>query len=120
MSLARALGMLAVSFVPAMAAPPAPGSEDAAIMGPFIEWVETQHTGTGSWCCNVSDGRPVEARMSNGGWEIYVTSEKFPGTKPGWMRVPVHALLSGYNPVGVPIAWVMRGQIFCFAPSNGG
>ena len=65
-----------------------PGSEDAAIMDSFIEWLERQHTQAGNWCCNISDGRPVEARMRAEQWEVFATSEKFPGTPTGWKQVP--------------------------------
>jgi hypothetical protein len=58
--------------------------------------------------------------MRAGQWEVFATSEKFPGTPTGWMQVPSATVLLGPNPVGVPIAWILRGRIFCFAPSNGG
>ena len=50
-------------FVPMMAfaAPPPEGSDDAKIMGPYKEWATSQHDLAGRWCCDIGDGRPVEA-----------------------------------------------------------
>jgi hypothetical protein len=102
----------------AHAAPPAVGSEDWEVMAPYAEWVRTQNAPDGHWCCDISDGRPVEARIYKGHWQIYITEEKFPRSPVGWANVPDDAVLRNANPMGVAIAWVLGGRIFCFAPGS--
>jgi hypothetical protein len=102
----------------AIAKPPPIGSEDWEIMAPFVEWVQKQNAPDGHWCCDVSDGRPVESRMHNGHWQIYITEEKFARSTTGWADVPDSAILHQGNPVGVAIAWVIGDHIYCFAPAS--
>lgn len=109
--------MLFVS--PVLSAPPVVGSDDWEIMHDYREWIETQHTQFGAWCCTVADGRPVDARVHEGHWQIFVTEEKFPRSPRGWTDVPDAAVVREPNPVGVPIAWVLGGRVLCFAPSSG-
>jgi hypothetical protein len=109
----------ALTIGAAHAAPPAVGSEDYEIMHPFAEWVMHQNAPTGQWCCDISDGRPVEARTVGEHWQVYVTAEKFPGSTPGWHDVPDVAVLHNPNPTGVPIAWVIHDHLYCFAPAGG-
>lgn len=105
--------------VPGFAKPPAPGSEDAEILGPYAEWVQTQHLADGRWCCSVSDGRTVETKMSGDHWSIHITPEKFPGSHDHWVDVPPERVLRVPNPTGFPIAWVMNDILYCFAPPSG-
>jgi hypothetical protein len=115
-----ALTLAAVLFGSSVqAAPPEPGSEDADIMGPYADWVEHQHDANGAWCCTISDGRTVEARISGASWEVHITPDKFPGSHDHWQAVPDEKVLRVPNPTGFPIAWVMNDRIFCFAPPSG-
>ncbi len=118
----RAVGVLALSALmagPALAAPPPVGSEDWNIMSPFADWIQSIHADNGTWCCDVSDGRPVEARMHNGRWQVHFhPGSEFAGEPPGdgWHDVPPAAVIRLPNPVGVPIAWWLGGVVRCFVP----
>ena len=58
----------------AVAAPPPVGSDDWNIMAPYKAWVTAQHDGLGRWCCDIGDGRPVDA---------FVCANA-PAQLPGW------------------------------------
>lgn len=112
----------------AVAAPPPPNSEDYKIMQPYAAWVVGQHDILGRWCCDIGDGRPVEAHIQGDHWMVHVTPEKFPAqTVPGpdspsgdrWMAVPENKVTRGANPTGAPILWMYQGRIQCFAPPDG-
>jgi hypothetical protein len=105
--------------IAAHAAPPPLGSEDWNLMAPFKEWVTTQHDSLGRWCCDIGDGRPVEARIDSDHWSVHVTPQHFPGETDRWMAVPEEKVVPGANPTGSPILWLYRGQVQCFAPPNG-
>lgn len=118
--------VLVLALVPfLLAAAPPPGSEDALIMGDFVEWVVTQHAADGQWCCNLSDGRPLmpsEVREREGRLEIFYSRRHWAGAPQVgiWLPVPEEVILRAGNPVGFPIAWVMFGHIYCFADSTKG
>jgi len=101
------------------AAPPLPGTEDYEILMPFAQWVESQHDSQDQWCCSISDGRIVEVRQVDGHWQVHVTPEKFPGSWDAWETVPDEKVLKGENPIGLPVAWVLRNHIYCFMPPSG-
>lgn len=103
----------------ALAAPPPPGSDDEKIMKPYAEWVTTQHDSQGRWCCDIGDGRPVEARISGDHWEAHITPEHWPGEKDRWVPVPDDRVTRGVNPMGSPILWLYHGAVQCFAPPDG-
>lgn len=125
---------------PALAAPPPVGSDDYKIMHPYAEWVTTQHDGLGRWCCDLGDGRPVEARIEDDHWLAHVTRQHFPNTTqvcpgplagPGssecaplgpdgaWVKVPDEKITRNANPTGTPILWLYQGRVQCFAPPDG-
>jgi hypothetical protein len=111
--------MTLIATTTAYSAAPPIDSEDYAIMKPYEAWIRGQYTADHKqWCCSIADGRPVEARMVDGHWQVFVTPEKFEGSTRGWLDVPDSAVLRGENPVGVPIAWVIRDKLYCFAPGN--
>ena len=147
-SRARALALVALLVVlfllamvaAALAAPPPKDSEDWRTMAPFADWVTTQHDTLGRWCCDIGDGRPVEARIANDHWEAHVTPQHFPDTVevcggpvvgPGslpcqrmtpdgvWVAIPDEKITRNANPTGTPILWLYQGRVQCFAPPAG-
>jgi len=103
---------------PAVAAPPPVGSEDWQIMRPYADWIQRQNGPLG-WCCNVADGRPVDARMVQDHWQVRILHpETLPEAPSGWVDVPETALLHGENPTGFPIAWFYNGSVRCFIPGS--
>ena len=115
------LALRACGAEPAWAAPPPAGSEDAQVLGPFRAWMESQQ-GPWGWCCDVSDGRMVDARITgNGQWQVrFVHPETLDEPPPpGWIDVPEDAVIRNGNPTGVPVAWIFQGRIRCFAPASG-
>lgn len=113
---ALAVGFLAVD---AFAAPPSVGSDDWNIMAPYQEWVISQHDPAGRWCCDIGDGRPVEARIADDHWEVHVTPAHFPGEADRWMAVPDEKITRNANPTGTPILWLYQSRVQCFAPPDG-
>ena len=86
-------------------------------------WIESQHDSGGNWCCNVSDGRSVDARVTGDGhWQVHflhpetLSTAKLP---PEWADVPDDAVLHSANPTGVPIAWWYSGAVHCFVAASG-
>lgn len=103
---------------PVLAAPPPEGSEDWEIMHPYADWIQHQN-GAQGWCCDVADGRPVDARMSQNHWQVRLLHpETLPNAPAGWVDVPDNALLHGRNPIGFPIAWFYHGAVRCFIPGS--
>jgi hypothetical protein len=116
----RALIVAAVMWpVVAYAAPPPVGSDDWNIMAPYKEWVTSQHDQLGRWCCDIADGRPVDARIEGDHWVAHVTPEKFDGEKDHWLAVPDEKITRNANPTGSPILWLYQGRVQCFAPPDG-
>jgi hypothetical protein len=113
-----AAALLAVTL-PAYAAPPPEGSEDWKIMHPYKEWVTTQHDLRGRWCCDIGDGRPVDARITGDHWEVHVTPQHWPGETDRWLAVPDEKVTRSVNPMGTPILWLYQGRVQCFAPPDG-
>jgi hypothetical protein len=114
-----ALGVLLALSAPARAAPPPMGSDDWAVMGPYKEWVTSQHDLAGRWCCDIGDGRPVEARIAGDHWEVHVTPAHFPDEPDHWMAVPDEKITRNVNPTGMPILWLYQSRVQCFAPPDG-
>jgi hypothetical protein len=103
----------------AQAAPPPVGSDDWQIMHPYAEWVTSQHDRRGYWCCDIGDGRPVEARIVDDHWEVHITKVHFPDEPEHWLAVPDGKITAGGNPTGTPIVWLLHGNVQCFAPPDG-
>jgi len=101
------------------AAPPPAGSDDYKIMHPYAEWITTQHDTLGRWCCDIGDGRPVEAKIVDDHWEVHVTPQHFPGEADRWMAVPDEKITRNANPTGMPILWLYQSRVQCFAPPDG-
>ena len=74
----RIAAVLSLLATPALAAPPPEGSEDWNVMHPFAEWVTSQHDAAGRWCCDIGDGRPVEAEIDGDHWRGDVTPAHLP------------------------------------------
>ena len=118
-TLLAGFGAVVTTALPAQAAPPPVGSDDWNVMAPFKEWVTSQHDGLGRWCCDISDGRPVDARIDGDHWVVHVTPKHFPGEKDRWMTVPDEKVTRNANPTGEPILWLYQGRVQCFAPPDG-
>ena len=125
-SAAIALMLALAAPVAALANPPPVGSEDDILMRPFAHWIENQRDPSGRWCCRISDGRPVDARISpDGHWQVHflhpetLSDDAVRPPPSGWVDVPDDALINAANPVGVPIAWWWRGVVHCVAPASG-
>lgn len=122
--------LLAVTLVAAkaaIAAPPAPNTDDARIMEPFKEWIMTRTDQYRIPCCDIGDGRPVDAdivttvdqdRVRRTHWRAHVTPTHFPDQRDHWMEVPDDKIVPGANPTGTPILWLYNGLVQCFAPPD--
>ena len=109
----------------ALAAPPPPGSEDAALMAEFADWIRTQHSPAGGWCCDLSDGRPLfegEWKVERGAYRILISRRHWPDApEPGvWIDVPADRITAA-SPMGLPVAWwsATGPRLWCFAPVGG-
>jgi hypothetical protein len=110
-----------------VAAPPAPDSEDAQIMAPYKKWIMTRGDQNGITCCEIGDGRPVDADiitipdnnlLKHTYWRAHVTPAHFPGQPDHWVVVPDEKVVPGANPIGTPILWLHNGLVQCFAPPD--
>lgn len=110
----RALLLALALSLPAHAAPPAVGSEDAAVMAPHAAWVHSLRNRSGVSCCDESDCRPVEARATPDGWQVRWRPGQLAGAPVGWVPVPPDAVLVRENPVGAPVACWYGGRVACF------
>src|SRR5579872_4149200 len=88
----------------AMGAPP-PGTD---LNSPTHKWFEAQHSVTGAWCCDLSDGHVLEDtewRQGSVGYEVKISGI--------WQRVPDTAARDphgGPNPTGKAIVWYTNGD----------
>ena len=116
---AAALALSIALALPAHGAPPAVGSEDWEILHPLVEWINGLEA-NGLRCCDWSDTRPVEARMTAVGWQVRFRAGQIAGAPHDvWLDVPESALLRLANPVGMPIASWWYGQVRCFVAPGG-
>ncbi len=84
---------------------------------------------TGVSCCDVSDCRPVEYRIMNDHYEIFVAhltakGDGFEGGPDEWVEVPAVVVEPPESRLPIPVAcWsrsnVMHNGIYCFAPADG-
>lgn len=102
----------------AQAAPPAEGSEDWNILAPHADWVRRLRLGIAS-CCDLADGRPVDARTRGDRWQVRWRPGQLEGAPTGWTDVPPAVLLRVANPTGFPIAFWHAGAVRCFVPPGG-
>ena len=117
------LGALAFALLaaPAHAQPPDPGTEDWALMHEFKDWVVSQHAENGQWCCDLGDGRPLrddEIRFISGHYQILYARRHWNDGTDAWIDVPIAALMRIPNPLGMPVAWVIHGHVFCLSLSG--
>jgi hypothetical protein len=110
-----------------VAAPPGPESEDAHIMTPYKNWIMTRGDQNGITCCEIGDGRPVDADIvtipdnnlsKHTYWRAHVTPAHFPDQPDHWVVVPDEKVVPGANPIGTPILWLHNGLVQCFAPPD--
>lgn len=104
---------------PALAAPPAIGSDDHQILSPHGPWVRSLTVpGSNASCCDESDCRPVDARRGPNGWQVRWRPGQLPGAPTEWTDVPESAVLVRDNPTGIPIACWYGGAVRCFVPAS--
>jgi hypothetical protein len=108
------------AIVAAAWADPPPGADPNSEIG---HWFKSLHSKTGGWCCDISDGRPVEYRVTGDHYEVLIGTQFPNGPDPAvWVEVPSHAVLERTdNPVGRAVAfWRRELGILCFVrPAEG-
>ena len=112
---AAAACLAAIPFA-AHGAPPPKDSEDYQVMAPFGHWITTQHDRAGQWCCDIADGRPVDARMvtmvdadgvERTHWQAHVTPGHWDEVNEDtWLTIPDDKVVPGANPTGSAILWL--------------
>jgi hypothetical protein len=94
--------------VAAFADPPS----GALTTGPIHDWFQSLEVpGTNTSCCSEADCRPVDYRLADKGYEVFIENE--------WRAVPEDRVLHGKtNPTGRGILCRMpySGVILCFVP----
>lgn len=105
---------LLLALSTAHAAPP-PGVE---VNPERHAWFEQQHSVSGAWCCNLSDGHILndnEWRQSGDHYQVLINGI--------WYEVPAHAMRDpkdGPNITGSAVVWYLpiadTVTIYCFAP----
>lgn len=118
-----------LAAVSALAAPPSPDSPLIPRLAPYRAWIEGQWihchnppTDT-CWCCNIADGRPVEAeQMPDGHWRAHVTPDLWPGQTDHWEDVDpaIHVEHSPFMAQGFLWRSPQTGRNYCFAPPASG
>jgi hypothetical protein len=125
----RYLGLcLVVSAAPTLAAPP-PEGPLLDRLKPHKDWIEGQwrhcHNPPSDlcYCCNVADGRPVEAEQQRDGhWRAHVTPEMWPGAPDKGEDMPREIEVPDSPFMFEGFLWrsPKTGQNYCFAPPAGG
>lgn len=106
----RAAFFLALAYAVAMSvAYGAPPENADPALAPWFRSLAQPDTGIS--CCSIADCRPVDARITPDGWEIFHDDK--------WLPVPPAKILVGkQNPTGKPVACVLNGQVLCFVPGT--
>ena len=103
---------------PSSGTTPPPGSRDAKLLAGFEEWVRSQYTRDGQWCCTMSDGRPLDAdeiRIVDGGYQVKWSTRHWTAGNDEWIAVDPGSVLHDASPIGMHIAWIMNGRVYCLA-----
>lgn len=110
---------LLVAAPAALAAPPAPGSEDYDVMLPYGEWIRSLRA-NGRLCCDWSDTRPVKSRTVGDRYQVWFRKDQIIGAPiEQWLDVPDDAVIRGVNPIGIAVASWYGGRVQCFVPAGG-
>ena len=125
--LGAAISLSLAIIAPADAAPPPAGSEDAEMMAPMHDWINSARNPQGWLCCSEADARPVDVRTRGDHYEVrFMHPDELPDPKPvGWQTVPADAIMRDEHgraipaPEGVPVAWWYNGVVRCFAVPGG-
>jgi hypothetical protein len=104
---------VALAFIvsPVLAAPP--DNPDPQLS----QWFQSlRQPGSGTSCCDLSDCRPVGARIGPSGYEVLLTPAAFPVAEERWVGVPAHTILHGKdNPLGrAVVCWTPAKGVICF------
>lgn len=104
----------------ATAKPPEPGSQDAIDLAPYSSYLRGLHSPSGLPCCDLSDCRFVEAKVTNNHWRVLVRKEQFENGPNIWIDVPETAIVRNENPTGQPLlCWSPTRGILCFVQPAG-
>jgi len=97
------LAMMAMAAVSARAAPP-PDADPA--LSPWFNGLRAPWTN--ALCCSAADCRPVESRLRQGHYEVFVGG--------GWRMVPDTTILNrSDNPTGrAVVCWTPHAGVLCF------
>lgn len=97
------------------AAPPNPDPT----LGPFFKGLKQPRSNAS--CCDLSDCRTVNYRMTAEGYEVYIDRNTFPGGPNEWIKVPKEVVLPPQtNPTGEGIAcWAVNLGLLCFLQATG-
>src|ERR1051325_5387430 len=100
--------VLTVTFA-ASAHPPEGAEQDS----PIAKWFKSLRNNHGLSCCEISDCRPVEARLRNGYYEALIDNR--------WFRIPDETINNTGNPTGQYIACYsyyddFSPHLYCFVP----
>lgn len=107
------VGVLILASTLSASAQPPPGADPNSEMA---KWFKSLKSKEGSFCCDISDCRRVEARLVNSYYEVLLYDE--------WYRVPDSAVIHVANPTGQYIACFYPNEysekfspyFFCFVP----
>ena len=108
----------AFATVAAWASPPQPGSRDAKLLAGFEDWVRSQYTADHRYCCDAADGRPLDAsevRIVDGRYEVKWATRHWPDGNDQWLPVDPTNVLADSSPIGMHVAWIMYGHVYCLA-----
>jgi hypothetical protein len=96
---------LALSIALAASAAPPPGADPS---DPMARWFrDLMRPDTNTSCCDASDCRHVNARMTPTGWDARIGN--------AWLPVPPDRVLRQDNPTGEAVACFLRSlSIICF------
>lgn len=115
----RVVVLAVLAALPVLAAPPAPGSEQSEMMAPHGDWIRRQRSATGVNCCDWSDGRVAQPhqvrRRPDGLWEVFYARGVWDDGTDVWLTVPPDAVLPQMSPIGMPVAWILRGRVLCLS-----
>lgn len=99
-------------FIVAARAEAPPGTDPNSPLAKWFKSVEHPRYGR---CCDIGDGRFVQAEKIPGGWRVLLDNR--------WENVPPDTVLNEEpNPTGFPVVWLNHGTdtIRCFLPIGSG
>jgi hypothetical protein len=112
--------MLWVMYYSLIVLPSAHGALDPKtyITNQMHDWYKTLiDPSTGKNCCGESVCRPIEYRLKEGHYEVFIDKNYFSKGDDTWAVVPEYKIIYGKNPTGSGVAcWVPEQGVLCFMP----